>query len=94
MSRASGRRGRYSIRFTPRFGRDFNRLPREVKRRIIEKIEDLKGRPHALKRLHGRLRGLYALRIGEYRVIYLIDDEHKEVILISVAHRRRIYSLR
>jgi len=91
MSRVSGRRERYSIRFTPRFERDFDRLSRDVKRRIIEKIEDLKERPHAFKRLHGKLKGLYALRIGEYRVIYLINDEHQEVILISVAHRRRIY---
>jgi mRNA-degrading endonuclease RelE of RelBE toxin-antitoxin system len=39
--------------------------------------------------LRGEWKSVYSLRIGEYRVLYLIQEER--VILATVGHRRRIY---
>ncbi|HEY1269284.1 MAG TPA: type II toxin-antitoxin system RelE/ParE family toxin [Candidatus Binatia bacterium] len=33
----------------------------------------------------------YRLRVGDYRVLYTIDDETKRVFVYSIAHRREAY---
>ena len=39
---------------------------------------------------HG-LEGLWSARRGTYRVLYRIDDAHREVVVLRVAHRRDAY---
>jgi mRNA interferase RelE/StbE len=54
-------------------------------------LEELAGdpRPPGIKKLKGR-EG-WRLRIGDYRVIYEIDDTQKIIIVLHVGHRRDIY---
>ncbi|MBO3840744.1 MAG: type II toxin-antitoxin system RelE/ParE family toxin, partial [Candidatus Brockarchaeota archaeon] len=35
--------------------------------------------------------GLWRIRVGDYRVIYSINEEEKHIILIDVGHRKKIY---
>jgi len=49
----------------------------------------LEENPHAGKLLRGQWEGKYSLRIGRYRVIYLVSDD--KVILLTVGHRRAVY---
>ena len=37
------------------------------------------------------LEGLWSARRGTYRVLYRIDDERREVVVLRVAHRRHAY---
>ena len=76
---------------TGRFERDFRKLPKEVKRRIDEAIRLLAEKPYMGKALRGSLAGRRSLRVGDYRVIYRIDEERKAVILLCVGHRQAIY---
>jgi mRNA interferase RelE/StbE len=46
-------------------------------------------RPVTSKKLHGR-EG-YRMRIGDYRVLYTVDDRAKTVVIISVGHRQDVY---
>jgi mRNA interferase RelE/StbE len=41
--------------------------------------------------LRGVLEDIWSARRGTYRVLYRIDDEHREVIVLRVAHRRDVY---
>lgn len=82
---------KYSLAITSRFKRSFKRLPRDVQERVYEKLVLLLQNPYLGVRLGGELSGLFRLRIGNYRVIYAIDEEKKLVILLDVGHRRRIY---
>ncbi len=41
--------------------------------------------------LKGNIKGLYRYRIGEYRVIYVIDQTEKKIIILNVNHRKKIY---
>jgi len=43
------------------------------------------------KPLRGELSGKWSLRVGNYRVIYTINEKEKAVILYSVGHRKKIY---
>jgi len=76
---------------TRRFERDFRRLPKNVRRRVDEAIRSLAENPYMGRALRGRLMGFRSLRIGDYRVIYRVDEKRRAVILFCVGHRRAIY---
>ena len=65
--------------------------PKNIRGRIKEKIEELKINPHLFKKLHGELEGLYSMRVGNYRIIYTINEDVKRILLLSVAHRKKVY---
>lgn len=44
--------------------------------------------------LRGELEGIWSARRGTYRVLYRIEDENHEVVVLRVSHRRGIYRLR
>jgi len=72
--------------------RDLNRLTPDVFQRVIAAIRGLKTstRPPGSKKLTGT-RGGWRLRVGDYRIIYEIDDRAKCVRVLRVRHRREVY---
>ena len=83
----------YRIEFTPLARRQIKKLPREVQKRIIERVEELASnpRPAGVKKLVSG-ENLYRVRVGEYRAIYQIRDRELIVVIVKVGHRREIYS--
>lgn len=71
--------------------KELDRLPTRIHDRIMERLIRLKTepRPEDAKKLHWR-EG-YRIRVGDYRVLYVIDDVQNKVEVISVAHRREAY---
>jgi mRNA interferase RelE/StbE len=59
--------------------------------RIIAAIRKLASnpRPSGVKKLAGR--EAWRIRVGDYRVIYEINDNELTVLVIDVGHRREIY---
>jgi mRNA interferase RelE/StbE len=73
--------------------KEFFRLPDPVSVRIFPIIKALatNPRPQGCKKLSGG-RDEWRIRVGDYRVIYTIDDESKSVKVTRIAHRREVYS--
>lgn len=71
--------------------KDLDRLPVNLRQRITRKLLALENdpRPPGVQKLHGH--DGYRIRIGDYRILYLIDDEAKKVDLLAVGHRREVY---
>lgn len=71
---------------------DLRRLPGPVFARINERILALREepRPPGVRKLQGQHEG-WRIRVGEYRVIYLIDDAARLVVIVRVRHRRYVY---
>jgi mRNA interferase RelE/StbE len=44
-----------------------------------------------IKRLKGKLAGLSRYRVGDWRVIFRIDDDRNRVVVLSIANRREVY---
>lgn len=72
--------------------RDLRRIPAQVFHRIIPRIRDLakNPRPPGCRKLAGS-ESDWRIRIGEYRVVYEIDDSEKAVRVFRVRHRREAY---
>jgi mRNA interferase RelE/StbE len=82
----------YSISFARSARKELESLNASLIRRIFPKIEILakEPRPKGCRKLRGEL-NLWRIRIGEYRVIYAIDDRQKEVDIVAVRHRSAAY---
>jgi mRNA interferase RelE/StbE len=39
----------------------------------------------------GRFKPGWRIRVGEYRVLYRIDDDRREVLVFEIGHRREVY---
>ena len=83
---------RYGIVFKPSAERDFIDLPRDTQRRTDKKLQALRDAPRGCGAI--KLKGsgeFYRVRIGDYRVIYQIDDSRRIIIVAAVGNRREIY---
>ena len=59
--------------------------------RLIEAIDKLKITPNAGSVLKGEFSGLRRIRIGDYRIVYEVQNEQLVILVIRVAHRRDAY---
>jgi mRNA interferase RelE/StbE len=84
--------GRYRIEVTRDALRALAKLDKPVRRRVQVAIDGLgqNYRPSGVIALQG-LRGAYRLRVGNYRVIYTVDDNRLVVLVVELGHRREIY---
>ncbi len=69
------------------------KLDRTTAKKIVAKVKNyLIQDPAKLGLpLKGTLKGLYRYRIGDYRIIYVIDQAEKKIIILNVNHRKKIY---
>lgn len=68
------------------------KLPKTEKERVLRAIYELpKG--NDIKRLQGKKsRGLYRLRVGDYRIIYTINNNELVICVIDAGNRGQIYN--
>ncbi len=74
--------------------REFLKLPKDVQRRIIKKLEFYLNAPNPLafaKRLTGDPLASYRFQIGDYRTVF--DWEGNSILITRVGHRREIYRM-
>ncbi|MEW6360398.1 MAG: type II toxin-antitoxin system RelE/ParE family toxin [Planctomycetota bacterium] len=73
--------------------RDLKRLPRDVLRRVDMKLLSLaqNPRPHGVRKLAGREGDGWRVRIGDYRILYTIDDEARTVSVYRIRSRPTAY---
>ena len=83
----------YSIRFAKKSEKRLAKIDKSIRESIVEKLGDLCAGPKRVGRpLTGELQGLYRLRVGDYRVIYYIDEKSKTVVITDIGHRSKIYN--
>lgn len=59
--------------------------------RCFEQLEQNPRFHPNVKPLKGDFAGYYRYRIGDYRVIYQVDDGKNQVMVTTIAHRREAY---
>ncbi len=83
----------HAVEVRPQARRQLRRLPRATVERVREVIQRLVETPrpiHCIK-LQGRP-GVLRVRVGDYRVLYQVDDCAEVVTILAVRHRRDVYS--
>ena len=59
--------------------------------RAIDYLSKSPYRSNNIKRLHGKYREYLRYRIGDYRIVYKIDEGQKRVIVILIENRSKVY---
>jgi mRNA interferase RelE/StbE len=82
----------YSIQFKPAAFRSLARLEKDTQTRLARKIDALSRNPRPLgaEKLKG-IADLYRVRVGDYRILYQIQDAVLLILIIQIGHRREIY---
>jgi mRNA interferase RelE/StbE len=82
----------YRIIFTGAARRDLRPLPQDIVTRIDARILRLAEhpRPRGVERIQGSREGL-RIRVGDYRILYTVDDAQQVVTIGRVRHRRDVY---
>ncbi|KPL11054.1 hypothetical protein AMJ85_04740 [candidate division BRC1 bacterium SM23_51] len=82
----------YSIVFARSASKELEALGDTTLTRVFDRIERLAidPRPSGIRKLRGS-ENLWRLRVGDYRVIYAVDDKNRLVDIIAIRHRRDAY---
>ena len=59
--------------------------------RCLERLEESPRLHPKVKALKGDYSGYYRYRVGNYRVVYSVDDQTRIVNIIVIAHRSKVY---
>jgi mRNA interferase RelE/StbE len=82
---------RYRLLFKKSVAKDLLQIPNKDVQRILKRISSLvdNPRPAGAEKLSGDEK--YRIRQGNYRILYMIDDDIITVTIVKVGHRRSVY---
>lgn len=81
----------YRLEIATSAERQFKKLSAAIQKRIVPKLLSLEKQPRPFGSQKLRETDYYRLRVGDYRIIYALDDTAKTVTILDIAHRREVY---
>ena len=84
---------RFDVRIVASAGKELASMPRMLRERIIEKFDEIRKDPRGMdsKRLDD---ATYRVRVGDYRIVYHVNDAEHTVLVTRIRHRREVYRRR
>jgi mRNA interferase RelE/StbE len=81
----------FSLHFGRSAEKELAALPRNVQTRIARALRDLQTNPFPpqVKKLKGL--GDYRIRVGDYRILYVVEHSTERIIVVAIGHRRDVY---
>ncbi|MBE8191060.1 MAG: type II toxin-antitoxin system RelE/ParE family toxin [Alphaproteobacteria bacterium] len=81
------------VQYEKRAVKDLKKLNKDTQQRILNGINNkLVSAPIATgTKLNGDLANYYRLRVGKYRVVYMLDVENQKISIILIALRNTVY---
>lgn len=82
----------YGVLLSGAAERDRRKLAPEIRSRITRALLALEQdpRPPGVTKLSGTSDG-WRIRVGDYRILFEVDDDAQTVLVLRVAHRREAY---
>lgn len=79
----------YKVLLHPKAARFLKKLDAQSKKPIKSKLKNLAKEPELGKPL--KYSNFWRLRVGDYRAIYEIFEDKKQVVVLFVGHRKDVY---
>ena len=82
----------YRVALASSAEKELQRLPKKTIARVVLRLEQLAltPRPAGRKKLKGGDKE-WRIRVGDYRVVYVVDDAARTIDVTRIAHRRDVY---
>jgi len=83
----------FRVLIDARAAKKLEKLPKAIVQKIDTAIGSLSEspRPAGVKLLRGKLKEGWRMRVGDYRILYRIDDGAREVRIFDLGRRREVY---
>ena len=83
--------GKYKIEVKKSAEKELGKIPKKELLKILEKIESLSDDPHPTGSIKLSNQDKYRVRMGNYRILYKIENYILTVFVIKIGHRKNIY---
>ena len=82
----------HKVLLGPAAEKDLDKLPKSLFTRIIKELKALEEnpRPRGSRKIVGTVSD-WRVRVGDYRIVYEIREEEKEIKVMRIKHRREAY---
>ncbi len=81
----------YSVTVSKSAKKTLSKLPNEVIKKILDALDDLVEEPRPMGYIQLKGRSGYRIRVGNYRVIYDINDDELLILVVEIGNRKEIY---
>ena len=81
---------RYDVLIAASADKELGGMQKMLRQRIIEKFEEIRKDPRGAdsKKLND---ATYRVRVGDYRIVYDVNDKEGKVVVTRIRHRREVY---
>jgi mRNA interferase RelE/StbE len=79
----------FTVLLHPRAAKSLKKLQTSIRNRILESLKKLEQRPEKGDQM--KPSQFWKLRVGDYRVIYEVDQQTSQIIVLHVGHRKKVY---
>ena len=80
----------YAVFLHTKAAKELNKLEAGIRARIVERARELRYNPAGIGKSLCQS-DFWSLRVGDYRAIYRIDLDRKQVVILFVGHRDKVY---
>ncbi len=80
----------FTVLLHPKAAKELEKIENTTKTRIVERLRDLKDNPERVGKIL-RHSNFWSLRVGDYRAIYEIDRTRRQVVVLFIGHRKKVY---
>jgi mRNA interferase RelE/StbE len=84
----------YEVEVRPSIVKGMKRLPRTDQRRLLDRMEALGTEPRLGCENLSEIPDAFRVRVGDYRIVYRVDDTSRVVEVIRVGQRGSVYRRR
>jgi len=80
----------FKVLLHPKAAKELQRIEKQIRTRIIESAKQLCENPDKLGKPL-KQSDYWSLRVGDYRVIYEINQDKKQAVILFIGHRSKVY---
>jgi mRNA interferase RelE/StbE len=80
----------FAILLHPKAAKELEKVEESLRTRIKERLRALKDNPESIGKAL-KPSDFWSLRIGDYRAVFEIDRAKKQVIVLFIGHRKKVY---
>lgn len=81
----------YEIQIEDSVFKFLEKLNKPIKNKILDKVYELANNPRPYGSIKMSGNDSYRIRVGDYRVIYEINDKVVKVYIVKIGHRKDVY---
>lgn len=81
----------YRVALKPDAVKSLSKIPHNFQLKIKAALASLQNNPYLGKKLFGKYKDFYSLRVWPYRIIYTIYKQELLVFVVDISHRQGAY---